>query len=475
MNPFLHKTSKAQPRLAVTNEPIEHLKLDPNNPRLHSRTQIKQIARSIESFGYNVPVLVDAELNVVAGHGRLLACRHLGWSEVPTIRLEHLDAAQRRAFMIADNRLNENSTWDDRLLAQQLKDLSVLDLDFSLETTGFDMGEIDLRIESLNAIEDAASEPVERLPEGPPVSQAGDLWLLGSHRVLCGSAVEPLDLAALMGHDKAAIVFTDPPYNVPINGHVSTRPGQHREFAMASGEMDRAGFEQFLASVFKLLRQYASLGSLHYVCMDWRHVGEIVAAGHEAYRELLNVCVWTKPNAGMGSLYRSQHELVFVFQGGDAPFCNNVQLGRFGRNRTNVWAYAGQPAFGRAGEEGRLADLHPTVKPIAMVADAILDSSRRGDIVLDPFLGSGTTLMAAERTGRACYGLEIDPLYVDVIVRRWQAHTGGVAIHAARDTPFDAVASNIAQASALPSADTKVATAKAGLRKPRRGKASRGE
>ena len=268
--------------------------------------------------------------------------------------------------------------------------------------------------------------------------------------MLCGSAVEPLDLAALMGHDKAAIVFTDPPYSVPINGHVNTRPGQHHEFAMASCEMDRAGFEQFLAGVFKLLRQHASPGSLHYVCMDWRHVGEIVAAGCEVYRELLNICVWTKPNAGMGSLYRSQHELVFLFQGGDAPFCNNARLGRFGRNRTNVWAYAGQPAFGRAGEEGRLADLHSTVKPIAMVADAILDSSRRGDIVLDPFLGSGTTLMAAERTGRACYGLEIDPLYVDLIVRRWQAHTGGVALHAARTIPFDAMASSASQTNPSP-------------------------
>ena len=469
MNPSLHKTSKAPlPRLAITNEPIEHLKLDANNPRLHSRTQIKQIARSIESFGYNVPVLVDAELNVVAGHGRLLACRHLGWSEVPTIRLEHLDVAQRRAFMIADNRLNETSSWDNRLLAQQLKELSVLDLDFALETTGFDMGEIDLRIESLNAIEEAAAEPAERLPEGPPVSQAGDLWLLGSHRVLCGSAVEPFDLAALMGHDKAAIVFADPPYNVPINGHVSTRPGRHREFAMAAGEMDRAGFERFLAGVFKLLRQHASLGSLHYVCMDWRHAGEIIAAGREVYRELLNICVWTKPNAGMGSLYRSQHELVFVFQGGDAPFCNNVQLGRFGRNRTNVWAYAGQPAFGRAGEEGRLADLHPTVKPIAMVADAILDSSRRGDIVLDPFLGSGTTLMAAERTGRACYGLEIDPLYVDLIVRRWQAYTGGVALHAARTIPFDAMASSASQTSPSPPVGAEGADHKSPKRQRRR-------
>ncbi len=442
------KTS--QPKLAVTNEPIELLKLDANNPRLHSRTQIRQIARCIESFGYNVPVLVDAELNVVAGHGRLLACRHLGWSEVPTIRLDHLDAAQRRAFAIADNRLNETSTWDDRLLAQQLKDLSVLDLDFSLESTGFEMGEIDLRIESLNAPDEAETEPVETLVEGPAVSKTGDLWLLGNHRVLCGSALEPLDLAALMGTDRAAIVFTDPPYNVPINGHVSTRSGQHREFAMASGEMTSAGFELFLTGVFKLLLQHAVPGSLHYVCMDWRHVGEIVAAGRDVYRELLNICVWTKPNAGMGSLYRSQHELVFVFQGGDGPICNNVQLGRFGRNRSNVWAYAGQPAFGRAGEEGRLGDLHPTVKPIAMVADAILDSSRRGDIVLDPFLGSGTTLMAAERTGRACYGLEIDPLYVDVTVRRWQAHTGGIPIHAASSLPFDAIATKAAEASPSP-------------------------
>ena len=399
---------------------------------------------------------------------------------VPTIRLEHLDAAQRRAFAIADNRLNETSTWDDKLLAQQLKDLSILDLDFSLETTGFDMGEIDFRIESLNASDETATEPVETLPEGPPVSQAGDLWLLGNHRVLCGSALQSLDLAALMESDKAAIVFTDPPYNVPINGHVSTRSGRHREFAMASGEMTSTGFEQFLAGVFKLLKQHASPGSLHYVCMDWRHVGEIVAAGRDVYRELLNICVWTKPNAGMGSLYRSQHELVFVFQGGDGPICNNVQLGRFGRNRSNVWAYAGQPAFGRAGEEGRLGDLHPTVKPIAMVADAILDSSRRGDIVLDPFLGSGTTLMAAERTGRACYGLEIDPLYVDLIVRRWQAHTGGISIHAASALPFDAMATKAAEAtpsSAVgPPADHPVSAevADRGSPKPQRRRANRG-
>ena len=475
MNPPLHNTREASsPRLTVSNEPIQHLKLDANNPRLHSRTQIKQIARSIESFGFNVPVLVDAELNVVAGHGRLLACRHLGWSEVPTIRLDHLDAAQRRAFAIADNRLNEISTWNDRLLAQQLKELSILDLDFALDSTGFDMGEIDLRIESLNAPVEAATEPVETLLGGPAVSKAGDLWLLGSHRVLCGSALEPLDLAALMGGNKAAIVFTDPPYNVPINGHVSTRSGQHREFAMASGEMDSAGFEQFLANVFKLLLQHASPGSLHYVCMDWRHVGEIITAGRNVYRELRNICVWTKPNAGMGSLYRSQHELVFVFQGDDGPICNNVQLGRFGRNRSNVWAYAGQPAFGRAGEEGRLGELHPTVKPVAMVADAILDSSRRGDVVLDLFLGSGTTLMAAERTGRACYGLEIDPLYVDVIVRRWQAHTGGIALHAARTIPFDALASSTSQADVSPGAGTDVAAARHGSLKPQRRRASRG-
>ncbi len=244
--------------------------------------------------------------------------------------------------------------------------------------------------------------------------------------------------------------------------------------------MTSAGFEQFLAGVFNLLKQHASPGSLHYVCMDWRHVGEIVAAGRDVYRELLNICVWTKPNAGMGSLYRSQHELVFVFQGGDGPICNNIQLGRFGRNRSNVWAYAGQPAFGRVGEEGRLGDLHPTVKPVAMVADAILDSSRRGDIVLDPFLGSGTTLMAAERTGRACTGLEIDPLYVNLIVRRWQAHTGAIAIHAASALPFDAMATKAAEASLSPAvgppADHALGAdvADRGSSRPQRRRASRG-
>ena len=241
-----------------------------------------------------------------------------------------------------------------------------------------------------------------------------------------------------MATEKAAAVFTDPPYNVPIDGHVSGL-GQihHREFEMAAGEMDPAAFTSFLETALDLMVRFGHPGSLVYACMDWRHMAELLAAARANVLEMLNLCIWTKPNAGMGSFYRSQHELVFVFKAGQGVHRNNVQLGRYGRNRTNVWAYAGGLGFGRAGEEGHLAALHPTVKPIAMVADAILDSSRRGDIVLDPFLGSGTTLMAAERTGRRCCGLELDPLYADVILRRWQTYTGASARHAETGATFD--------------------------------------
>src|SRR5437762_821381 len=329
-------------KLAVIYRSISELKPDPANPRLHSKKQIRQIAKSIEAFGFNVPILVDADLNVIAGHGRLLAGAELGMSEVPTLRLDHLTSAQARAFMIADNRLSEIAIWDDRLLAEQLKDLSLLGLDFDLELTGFEMGEIDLRIASLEDPVGRKDDPADllpHLPNSPPVSQIGDVWRLGRHRV---------------------------------------------------------------------------------ICVDWRHVEELLAAGRAAYAELKNLCVWVKDNAGMGSLYRSQHELVFVFKQGHDGHRNNVQLGQFGRNRANVWHYPGANSFARCGEEGNLLALHPTVKPVALVADAILDCSARGDIVLDGFLGSGTTVIAAERTGRRCYGLELDAAYVDSIVRGWQ-------------------------------------------------------
>ena len=433
----------AAARVAVMYPPVAELKLDPNNPRLHSPRQIRQIARSIEAFGFNVPVLVDAQLKVIAGHGRLLACRELGWTEVPTIRLEHLSEAQAKAFMIADNRLTDTSVWDDRLLAEQLKELSLLDLDFSLETTGFEMGEIDLRIEGLTASSEADEDHDDvapAAPAGPAVSRQGDLWLLGDHRLYCGSALDETAYVTLMNGEQAAMVFTDPPYNVPIEGNVSGLGAvKHREFVMASGEMSEAEFTAFLSRAWSLRvgqGQHSVDGSLHFICMDWRHMGEMLTAGRHAYGELKNVCVWAKDSAGMGSLYRSQHELVFVFKHGRERHRNNVQLGQYGRNRSNVWHYPGVNSFARTGEEGNLLALHPTVKPVALVADAIMDCTARGDVVLDAFLGSGTTVIAAERVGRRCYGLEIDPLYADTIVRRWQSFTGESARHASSGQLF---------------------------------------
>jgi DNA modification methylase len=430
--------------LAIVYRRIETLKPDPTNPRLHGKKQIRQIANSIEVFGFNVPVLVDGDLKVIAGHGRLLACRELGWTEVPTLCLDHLTPAQTRAFMIADNRLAEVATWDDQLLAQQLKDLSLLGLDFEIEVTGFDMGEIDLRIAALEDMPAPADDPADiapELPAGPPLSKIADLWLLGWHRVLCGNALDPADFAALMGEERAAMVFTDPPYNVPIDGHASGLGAiHHRPFPMATGEMDKAAFTAFLGQACRNLAAFSVDGSLHYLCMDWRHLDELLGAGRSAYGELKNLCVWVKGNGGMGALYRSEHELVFVFKHGRSGHRNNVQLGQFGRNRSNVWRYPGANSFARCSEEGNLLALHPTVKPVAMVADAILDCSARGEIVLDGFLGSGTTVIAAERTGRRCYGLELDPAYVDTVVRRWQALTGGSARHAVSGRSFDDLA-----------------------------------
>jgi DNA modification methylase len=431
----------SRPTLAIRYLAIDKLVPDPGNARQHSAKQVRQIANSIETFGFNVPILVDAHENVIAGHGRLLAARRLGWGEVPAIRLEHLSEAQKRAFMIADNRLAEVAVWDDRLLAEQLKALASVELEFDIESIGFDMGEIDLRIESLDVKQPEAKEPPIPEAVGPAVSRVNDIWLIGRHKVLCGDARDEAAHAVLMGTERAAVVFTDPPYNVPVDGHVSGLGMiRHREFVMATGEMTPEAFMEFLTDALAPMKGSSHPGSLAFVCMDWRHMSELLAAARSTSLEMLNLCVWTKPNAGMGSLYRSQHELVFVFKLGAGRHRNNVQLGAYGRHRSNVWNYASGPGFGRVGEEGRLAALHPTVKPTALVADAILDVTRRGDIVLDPFLGSGATLMACERTGRRCHGFELDPLYCDVIVRRWQAYTGGLARLESTGEAFDAAA-----------------------------------
>ncbi|HXQ47944.1 MAG TPA: DNA methyltransferase [Caulobacteraceae bacterium] len=411
--------------------PLAALTLDPENARQHRPAQVRQIARSIEAFSFNVPVLVDREGKVLAGHGRAMALKLLGRTEAPVIRLEHLTPEQARAFAIADNRLNETSSWNERLLAQHLKGLAEIDLDFSLEATGFSMGEIDLKIEGLDE-EGPEAEEEEPPPLGPAVAKTGDLWTMGRHKLLCASALDAAAYPRLLGGALADMVITDPPYNVAIDGNVSNLMGgkarrRHREFASASGEMSEPEFTVFLTTACRLMAEASADRSLHYVFMDWRHAFALMAAGRSAYADLINICVWTKPGGGMGGLYRSAHELVLVFKHGRGAHRNNVQLGKFGRNRTNVWAYPGS-AWARHGEEADLTRQHPTPKPVSLIADAMLDASARGDVVLDPFMGSGSTLMAAERVGRQARGMELDPLYVDLTIRRWHRMTGEEAV-----------------------------------------------
>jgi DNA modification methylase len=430
-------TGRTLSTLAVTYQPAAIPTANPHNARTHSKHQIRQIADSIETFGFTNPVLVDERNTVIAGHGRLAAAKLLGLAVVPTICLENLSADQIRAYIVADNRLAENAGWDKSILAIELQHLLTIENDFDVTITGFEVPEIDL------ILQEAASNPdpddcVPDLKDGQAVSQVGDLWQLGKHRLLCGDALRQDSFAALMGKRQASVVFIDPPYNVRIDGH-ATGNGliRHREFQMASGEMSEAEFVAFLTTSLRLLGRHSAANSVHFICMDWRHMGELLAAGKQIYDAFLNLCVWTKNSGGMGSFYRSQHELIFVFRNGRGPHRNNVQLGQFGRNRTNVWEYPGINTLSKQSEEANLAGLHPTVKPVAMVADAILDCSNRGDVVLDSFLGSGSTLMAAERVGRICYAMELDPLYVDVAIRRWQRLTGDQAIHAATGKRFD--------------------------------------
>jgi DNA modification methylase len=373
--------------------------------------------------------------------------------EVPTISLAHLTPEQAQAYMIADNRLSEIAVWDEKLLGEHFLTLSTANINFDIEAIGFTVGEIDLKIETFKTEDkaDPADKPLKL--NGHAVTVVGDLWQLGAHRLYCGNALEESAYLKLMNGRLAAMAFSDPPYNVKIDGHVGGKGEiKHREFAMAVGEMSTKEFTQFLQTSFTCMTKFSTQGAIHFLCMDWRHLQEILTAGNTVYSELKNLCVWVKSQAGMGSLYRSQHEMVLVYKYGQGGHQNNVQLGRFGRYRTNIWEY---PSINnmRHGEEGDLLALHPTVKPIRMVADAILDCSSRGDIVLDAFLGSGTTLLAAERTGRICYGLEIDPLYVDTAILRWQNLTGEDAIHVATGESYTQRQLSLTQNSAKPNND----------------------
>lgn len=424
----------------VVHTPVALLRPYARNARVHSKKQIRQIAASIERFGFTNPVLVSESGEIIAGHGRVEAAKLLGLKTVPTLCLAHLSAAERKAYVLADNKLALNAGWDSETLAIELQGL--IDLDFDVELTGFSLAEIDI---VLDAASD--SDPVGRTaPEDavPAVREAavterGDVWHLGRHRLICGDARSAEDYRALLGDEQVHLLFTDPPYNVPISGHVSgLGKVQHREFAFASGEMSEAAFTDFLKETLGNAAARCRDGAIAFVCMDWRHMGELLSAGHAVFSELKNLVVWNKTNGGMGSFYRSKHELIFVWKVGMAPHTNTFELGQTGRYRTNVWDYAGISSMSATREE-ELA-MHPTVKPVALVADAIRDCSRRGEIVLDPFGGSGTTLIAAEKTGRLARIIEYDPLYCDTIVRRWQMLTGKAACRAGTDETFEDVA-----------------------------------
>ncbi len=414
------KADLSSPRsLAVTYKATGSLKPDPRNARTHSKRQVEQIIASIWAFGFTNPILVDPEGGLIAGHGRLLAAKSIGMAEVPSIELVGLNDAQKRALRLADNKIALGAGWDLDLLKVELAELSTLNFDLDLTLTGFSSGELDVLLGGNEDPDDDVIPPVPATPRSNP----GDIWRLGDHLIGCGDCRDLAFLQKVVGQDaQIDAAFLDPPYNVRINGHANAR-GRHREFAMASGEMTDEAFRAFLTQSLSAAAQVSRDGAVHFICMDWRHRDEVSAVGRSIYGDLLNLCVWNKSNAGMGSLYRSKHELVFVYRVGTAPHVNAVELGRHGRNRTNVWDYPSVNSL--AGSRREDLALHPTVKPTALVADAIQDVTRRGELVLDPFLGSGTTLIAAERCGRRFRGLELDPAYVDVAIDRWTAMTGG--------------------------------------------------
>ena len=425
---------------------LKHLAPDtlkpwPGNARTHSKKQVRQIADSIGTFGFTNPVLIDESNMILAGHGRVAAAKLLGLATVPCRLISTMTAAQKRAYVLADNKLALNAGWDEEMLAIELSGLLATELDFDLCVTGFSIPEIDSLIAGLDP-EEPGDPRDDRLPEvaaGPAITQSGDVWHLGPHRVICGNALEAETYDRLLGDELAQMVFTDPPYNVPIDGNVcGSGRIRHREFAMAAGEMSQQEFTAFLGTAFGHLAGRSADGAIHFVCMDWRHMAEILAAGQAHYTELKNLMVWVKDNGGMGTFYRSRHELVFAFKHGTAPHINAFELGQHGRYRTNVWEYRGVNST-RPGRLEELA-LHPTVKPVEMIADAIRDCSKRGGIILDPFGGSGSTLIAAAKTGRQARLAELDPVYVDRTVRRWQDWAKDDAVLAATGETFDVVA-----------------------------------
>lgn len=419
---------------------IGDLRPSSRNARVHSAVQVAQIAESIKRFGFTNPLLISSDNEIVAGHGRWEGAKKAGLLEVPTLRLSHLTPAERRAYMLADNKLALNASWDEEILASELRELA--ELDFEVPSLGFSLSEMDLILtddaEQNGSDADQKENDVPALPRAP-VTRVGDVWELGSHRLVCGDARDPSVYKELLGDQAVDLIFTDPPYNVPIDGHVCGLGRiRHREFAMGVGEMSRQQFTTFLIDSLSPAAGACRDGAIAFVCMDWRHMGELLAAGGKVFTELKNVCVWNKKNAGMGTFYRSKHEMIFVYKVGTAEHVNTFGLGEKGRYRTNVWDYHGISSAG-ADRLDQLA-MHPTVKPVALVADALRDCSNRGDLVLDVFAGSGTTLVAAQKCGRRARLIELDPAYCDTVIRRFEAFTGKSAQLFGTGEQFEAVA-----------------------------------
>lgn len=415
--------------------PLGDIQPSPHATKTTNQKQQKSLAKSIRQFGWANPIIIDGEVVIIAGHARFEAAKHLKLANVPCVRIADMSEAQKRAYMIADNKIAEQSDWDRDALAVEFEFLLNGGFEIDFEGMGLEMPEVEVILGDANA--DVEEPPVPQVAIGAPVTQLGDLWHLGPHRLYCGDALDPEAYAAVCAGDTPAAGFSDPPFNIPVNGHVSST-GQHGEFAQASGEMTDAEFTGFLTQYLERSAEACRPGAVLFVCMDWRHIDALIGAGKAMGLELINLCVWNKTNGGMGSLYRSKHELIAVFRRPGASHTNNVQLGRFGRNRTNVWDYAGANSF--SDDREHTLAMHPTVKPVSLVSDALLDVTDRCDLVLDSFAGSGTTILAAERTGRVAACIELDPKYVDVAVKRFAAETGQTAILAGTGQSFSAVA-----------------------------------
>jgi DNA modification methylase len=432
--------------------PLAALRPNPKNARTHSKKQLKLLQASIQSFGQTKPVIADDNNTILAGHGFVEAARLAGLTAVSVIRFSHLTEAQKRAYLVADNKIAAEAGWNREMLALELPELAELlpneGLDVSL--TGFETAEIDLLLADMASHN---NETGDELPPAPeiPTSQRGDVWALGKHRLACADAREADSFRRLMNGTLATACFCDPPFNVRVRSIGGRGKHRHPEFAFASGEMRPNQFKTFLSEALSNGIRVSTEHAVHFVCMDWRHIDALVKVGREIYDDMLNLVVWNKTNAGQGSFYRSQHELIAVFKVGGKAHRNNIELGRFGRNRSNVWTYAGANSFGQ--DRMKALASHPTVKPTALVVDALLDCTSRGDVVLDQFAGSGTIFLAAEKIGRVARGIEIEPRYVDVAILRWQEFTKHEAVLEGDGRTFEEIRQHRAKNNAKESLD----------------------